>query len=446
MNRHRLGLSLSLLAAMIGCAGAKAPAVPAPQASSRPPASKPPISAASAAAPPFEQPKSCPPPLAWEDGTPIELEELCPEQPRFYFHEGECCRYQNDCVAPDKATSYPKLEPCEAVRKTFVERAERAPQCRPDELVWQPQFCVFARCTQGAFVVPERQQADCQRPLGTTLSFSLNQKALSTNHIGYLENLAKMADILGVKQLLVAGRQSYDETPDAKNKTPLSLLRARAVRDALTQATKIPIEVKDGGTTSRLRGSPDIFREVAVTMAPLEENHAASQAPFVLPWKPCDSRVTFRTQIAITKHDGDVLVEVCRDKACSRGIIETSLYAAWAGGGGAIMSGDLDASQSLQETRQQVIRNGFNALENGGMPAEMDGEKPVSFAFEVSFEDPAISESSTYSLRLLRRRTDVALDWSGKLTFQRTLRHPTRDPAPCLKAELEIPRANHSLH
>ena len=30
--------------------------------------------------------------------------------------------------------------------------------------------------------------------------------------------------------------------------------------------------------------------------------------------------------------------------------------------------------------------------------------------------------------------------------FQRTLRHPTRDPQPCLKAELEIPRAQHSLH
>ena len=88
----------------------------------------------------------------------------------------------------------------------------------------------------------------------------------------------------------------------------------------------------------------------------------------------------------------------------------------------------------------------FHALSSTGVIRELDNEKPAFFRFELWFRDPAISEASTYSLRLLRRRTEVALEWSDKLTFERSLRHPTRDPAPCLRAELEIPITRHSLH
>jgi hypothetical protein len=41
--------------------------------------------------------------------------------------------------------------------------------------------------------------------------------------------------------------------------------------------------------------------------------------------------VTFRAQIALTKHDGAVLAEVCRDKACSRAVIDASTWATWPG-------------------------------------------------------------------------------------------------------------------
>jgi hypothetical protein len=109
------------------------------------------------------------------------------------------------------------------------------------------------------------------------------------------------------------------------------------------------------------------------------------------------------------------------------------------------MRGDLEVSQSLRKTRRQIIRNGLNALANGGVPGEQDGEAPASFEFEASLDGPEISESSTYGLKLLRRRSEVVLEWSGKLAFARIPRHPTRDPEPCLQAELEIPRAEHEL-
>lgn len=435
----------SLLSNLIACGAPKTPH--APDGPSTTEKSKEPDAPPRALAAPFEQPKSCPPPLTWEDGKPIEISQVCPEQPQFFFHEGVCCRYQNDCLAPEGAASFAKLEQCEKVRTDFEERAKRAPRCKPGELVWQPSFCAFASCDRGEFVTPGEELADCQRPLGPLeLRFEQDQKNLSTNQIGELENLAVMAGVLGVKGLRVEGGQSYDETPAAKSKNPLSLQRANAVRDGLAQATRIPIEVRDGGTASRLRGSASLFRTATVTMAPLADDHSGWQTkPFTLPWKYCESRVTFRTEIALTKHDGEVVVEVCREAVCSRGTIDAAFYAAWPGGGGAEMRGALDASQSLDATRRQIIRNGLNALQHGGLPTAFDGEKPASFAFEVFFRDPAISEASTYRFRLFRRRTEIALDWSGKLTFQRTLRHPTRDPAPCLQAELEIPRAQHLL-
>ena len=86
-----------------------------------------------------------------------------------------------------------------------------------------------------------------------------------------------------------------------------------------------------------------------------------------------------------------------------------------------------------------------SAIGNDGVVGELDGETPASFVLEVSFGGAAVSEGSTYRFRISRRRTDVALDWSGKLAFRRTLRHATRDPEGCLHAELEVPRDQHSL-
>jgi hypothetical protein len=428
----------------IGCAPAKsaAPPTPAPQSSS----ATPPPASPNVAAVPFEQPRSCPPPLTWEDGSVIETNEICKDAPAFFFHEGACCRYKNGCLAPQNAASHEKLDECEEVRARYEERRQLPPICTEGELVWQPTFCVFAYCELGQFVTPRQQSADCQRPLGLNLRFELDEKKLSTNHIGSIENFATRADVLGVTKLYVEGGQSYDEKPDAKSKMPLSLQRATIVRDALAKVTRIPVEVEDGGTTSRTRGTASLFRTVSVTMAPLAHDHAgAKTTPFTLPWSYCESSVTFRTQIALTKHDGAVLAEVCRDKACSRAVIDSSYWATWPGGGGDTMNGDFDALLSMNATRQQQIRTGLNMTTVGGMHRGLDGETPASFDLEVSFKHEAISEASTYSLKLYRRRTELALGWSGKLTFERTLRHPTRDPVPCLRAELEIPRKDHVL-
>ena len=151
-----------------------------------------------------------------------------------------------------------------------------------------------AACERGQLVTPKQQSADCQRPLGLNLNFELDQKVLSTNHIGRIENFATMANVLGVAKLRVEGGQSYDEKPDQKSKTPLSLQRATVVRDALAKVTRIPIEVEDGGTTSRTRGSPKHFRNVSIAMAPLGDEHAAARTkPFTLPWAYCESSVSF---------------------------------------------------------------------------------------------------------------------------------------------------------
>jgi hypothetical protein len=135
-----------------------------------------------------------------------------------------------------------------------------------------------------------------------------------------------------------------------------------------------------------------------------------------------------------------VLAEVCRDKACSHAVTDASYWATWPGGGGEAMKGDFEATLGLNATRQQQIRTGLHMTMIGGTYRGLDGESPAFFDLDVSFRGEGISEASTYSLKLYRRRTEVALEWSGKLTFERTLRHPTRDPAPCLRAELEIPR------
>jgi hypothetical protein len=429
----------------LGCAPPKSAAstasAPPARIATAPPASP------NVAALPFEQPRSCPAPLAWEDGSAIEINEICKDAPAFFFHEGACCRYKNGCLAPQNAASYEKLDECEEVRARYEERKRLPPVCKEGELVWQPTFCAFAHCELGQFVTPRQQSADCQRPLGLNLRFLLDEKKLSTNHLGSIENFAIMADVLGVTKLHVEGGQSYDEKPDAKSKTPLSLERATVVRDALAKVTRIPIEVEDGGTTSRTRGTASLFRTVSVTMTPLAHDHAgAKTTPFTLPWSYCESSVTFRTQIAVTKRDGAVLAEVCRDKACSRAVIDASYWATWPGGGGDAMKGDFDALLGLNATRQQQIRTGLNMTTLGGAYNGLDGESPAYFDLDVSFRGEGISEASTYSLRLYRRRKELALEWSGKLTFERTLRHPTRDPVPCLRAELEIPMKDHALH
>lgn len=435
----------TVLVHAVGCRAPKSPAskAPAPQAPSAAPLPATP----NVTAVPYEQPRSCPPPLAWEDGSAIETNEICKDAPAFFFHEGACCRYENRCLAPQDAASYEKLDECEEVRARYEERKKLPPVCKGGELVWQPTFCVFAYCEHGQFVTPRQQSADCERPLGLNLSFELDEKKLSTNHIGSIENFAIRADVLGVTKLHVEGGQSYDEKPDAKSKTPLSLQRATIVRDALAKVTRIPIEVEDGGTTSRTRGTASLFRTVSVTMAPLAHDHAgAKTTPFTLPWSYCESSVTFRTQIALTKHDGAVLAEVCRDKACSRAVIDSSYWATWPGGGGDAMKGDFDALLGLNATRQQQIRTGLHMTMIGGTYRGLDGESPAFFDLDVSFRGEAISEAQTFSLKLYRRRTELALDWSGKLRFERTLRHPTRDPVPCLRAELEVPMKDHALH
>jgi hypothetical protein len=434
----------AVLVQPVGCAPSKASVSPTPAphaARATAPAASPTVAAV-----PYEQPRSCPPPLAWEDGSAIETNEVCKDAPAFFFHEGACCRYENGCLAPENAASYEKLDQCEEVRAGYEERRRLPPVCNEGELVWQPAFCVFAHCELGQFATPARQSADCERPLGLNLRFELDEKKLSGNHIGSIENFAIMADVLGVTKLRVEGGQSYDEKPDAKSKTPLSLERATMVRDALARVTRIPIEVEDGGTTSRTRGTASLFRTVSVTMTPLARDHAgAKTTPFTLPWSYCESSVTFRAQIALTKHDGAVLAEVCRDKACSRAVIDASYWATWPGGGGDAMKGDFDALLGLNATRQQQIRTGLHMTTIGGAYRGLDGAAPAFFDFDVSFRGEAISEASTYSLKLYRRRTELALDWSGKLEFERKLRHPTRDKVPCLRAELEIPRKDHSL-
>jgi hypothetical protein len=434
----------TVLVQPLGCAPSKASVstLPAPPARTTPP----PRASPNVAAVPYEQPRSCPPPLTWEDGSAIETNEICKDAPAFFFHEGACCRYANGCVSPENAASYEKLDQCEEVRAAYEGRRRLPPVCKDGELVWQPAFCVFAQCELGQFVTQPRQFADCQRPLGLNLRFELDETRLSTNDIGSIENFAIMADVLGVTKLRVEGGQSYDEKPDAKSKTPLSLRRATVVRDALAKVTRIPIEVEDGGTTSRTRGTASLFRTVSVTMNPLAHDHAgAKTTPFELSWSYCESSVTLRAQIALTKRDGAVLAEVCRDKACSRAVIDASYWATWPGGGGEAMKGDFDALLGLNATRQQQIRTGLNMTTIGGAYRGLDGEAPAFFDFDVSFRGDEISEASTYSLKLYRRRTELALDWSGKLAFERTLRHPTRDPVPCLRAEHEIPRKDHSF-
>jgi hypothetical protein len=64
---------------------------------------------------------------------------------------------------------------------------------------------------------------------------------------------------------------------------------------------------------------------------------------------------------------------------------------------------------------------------------------PRILRFRRFLRGDAISEASTHTLTLSRRRTELALDWSGKLEFERKLRHPTRDEMPCLRAKLESP-------
>jgi hypothetical protein len=270
------------------------------------------------------------------------------------------------------------------------------------------------------------------RPLALYLTFDRNSATLSVKQLGELENLAAKANVLDVKQLSVLGRQNWDEAPDLHAKTPLSLARASAVRAALAAATRIPITASDGGTQRRRYGMDDqAGRSVEVGMTPLDANHLpAASAPFTLPWKICESEVSFHTVLSMTTHDGIVVAEICRNGKCSRAGIDSSYHAVWPGGMGSVMNGDFQANLSLEPTAEQLVRNGRFELGTG--------EGPASFNLRVSMQDPSIREADRFRFRIYQHRTELALDWSGKLEFTRTRPHPTRDVPPCLSAVREL--------
>jgi outer membrane protein OmpA-like peptidoglycan-associated protein len=311
--------------------------------------------------------------------------------------------------------------------------------CEPGELLWKPALCRFAACVAGQFETPRGWLADCARPLNTQVRFEPSDATLSVNARGSLENLAVMAEALGVLSLTVTGHQSWDEKPDSKAPVPLSRERANAVRDALQAVTKIAIEVVDGGTRERRYVTGEEFEHKAmVSMTPLDDALKSRELPpFKLPWTLCQSEVKFTTEISISTKDGQILAEICRNGACSRTDIPATQLAVWPGGMGATMKGDFEGNLTMEPTEAQMMRNTEETLGKGTGPA--------SFNLEVSFEDERISPNDTFRLRLLRNRKDVALDWSGKLELQATKRHATQAVPPCLKATLAIPQSQHGL-
>ena len=318
-------------------------------------------------------------------------------------------------------------------------KSEPEMRCEPGQLAWRPLQCRFAACQAGRIAAPSENDddfRDCLRPLGLVLQFSVNDSHLAVKQLAMLENLAAMAGVLGVKQLTISGGQSWDETPDVHAKTPLSVARATAVRDALTAAAPLSIEVTDGGTRPRRDVTGEAqARSVSVSMAPLSPNALPpGSAPFTLPWKVCESSVTLRTPITLRTRDGDVLVEVCRTGKCSRDILRSSYSAVWPGEVGSVMSGDFQAELSLKPTPEQLVHNGESELGKG--------EGPASFFLTVSLQDASIRETDVFRLRLERNRKEIALDWSGKLTFEHTKPHPTRPVPACLSASLEIPQGS----
>ncbi len=323
-------------------------------------------------------------------------------------------------------------------------KAEPEPEasCGPGQIAWRPQQCRFAECQDGRIAAASDDDdvfRDCLRPLQLVLQFPLQDSHLTVKQLAELENLAEKAGVLGVKQLTVTGQQSWDEAPDARAKTPLSRVRATVVRDALTVAAQLSVEVKDGGTRPRRDVTGEAqARSVTVSMAPLEASALpTASAPFTLPWTECESNVTVRTPITLTTRDGDVQVEICRNGKCSRGIVQSSYFAVWPGQGGSVMSGDFQAWLSMEPTPEQLVHNG--EIEMG------KGEGPASFFLTVSFQDPNIRDTDAFRFRLLRRRKEPALDWSGKLTFEHLKPHPTRPVPACLSGTLEIPQERHSL-
>lgn len=343
---------------------------------------------------------------------------------------------------PMPRVSAPAAVPAPLVFSLAGPEAMQAPQlagCEPGELLWKPALCRFSSCQAGQFVTPGNWFADCERPLGAQINFEPSDASLSVNARGSLENLAVMAEALGVQKLTVTGRQSWDEKPDSKAPVPLSRARADAARDALQAVTKIAIEVVDGGTRERRYVTGEDFEHKAqVSMTPLDEALRQREVPpFKLPWTLCQSKVTFTTEISISTTDGQVLAKICRNGACSRTDIPATQLAVWPGGLRATMKGDLDGSLSMEPTEAQLAN--FNEEMMG------KGTGPASFNLEVSFEDERIGPSDTFQLRLLRNRKVVALDWSGKLEFQATKRHATRDVPPCLQATHAIPQAEHEL-
>lgn len=318
-------------------------------------------------------------------------------------------------------------------------KAPEAAGCEPGQLLWKPELCRFASCQDGKFETPRGWFADCERPLNTQVSFEANDATLSVNERGSLENLAVMAEALGVQSLTVTGHQSWDEKPDSKAPVPLSRARANATRDALQAVTKIPIEVVDGGTRERryVTGE-ELEHKAQVSMTPLDDALRHREVPpFKLPWTLCQSEVTFTTEISIGTTDGKILAEICRNGACSRTDIPATQLAVWPGRMGATMSGDFEGNLTMDPTEAQVKRNNLDTLGKGTGPA--------SFHLKVSVEDDLIASTDTFRLRLLRNRKNVALDWSGKLEFKATKRHPTQAVPPCLKATLAIPQEKHTL-
>lgn len=318
-------------------------------------------------------------------------------------------------------------------------KAPEAAGCQSGQLLWKPELCRFARCQDGKFETPRGWFADCERPLSAQVTFQPSDAALSVNARGSLENLAVMAEALGVTSLAVTGHQSWDEKPDSKAPVPLSRARANAARDALQAVTHIPIEVVDGGTRERryVTGE-DSEHKAQVSMKPLDEALRHREVPpFELPWTICQSKVTFTTEISISTTDGEIIAEICRNGACSRTDIPATRLAVWPGGMGATMKGDFEGNLEMEPTEAQLKRNNLDTLGKGTGPA--------SFELKVSVEDDLIAPTDTFRLQLLRNRKEVALDWSGKLEFETTKRHATRAVAPCLKATLAIPQDKHTL-
>jgi hypothetical protein len=431
--------SALVFTALLSACGGK-PRAAAPEPTLAPAVASAVAPGAPAPKPTYVQPAICPPPLRWENGTPIAENQMCETRGSLFWYQGVCCEYENSCEAPEEAVEYQRRDMCLAVFEAARTRP-KGTACEDGKYVWDESACRFVPCFRGGILASDDQLVDCQRPLGADLEFSLNEATISTMQRAELENLAFLADRLGVKELWVLGEQSWDEKPDRKTARPLSVQRAEAVEAVLARVTRIPIVVKDQGTRRRrFVTDEEAARRASVSTAAREPNAPApASEPFSLPWKICESSAALRTEIAITTDDGDILVEVCRNDRCSRGGIRTSYYAVYPGNGGAAMKGDFDALLSLTPTRLQTIRNVAGARENPG-----DGK--AHFRMEIGFRDATLREEDVYRLHLFRRRTEPVLEWSGKLTYQRVVPNATADVPPCLEGSVALPVAGHRLH